>query len=283
MRLLVGADEREGGLDALELARVLAGEEGGEALVATVLSIGPLPLAYAILPDDEAAEAEPIFAAARERLAATALETRAYVGGSPGGVLNSLAESGDFDVVVVGSAHRGAVGRALIGSVGGNLLDGSPTDVAIAPRGYGEQRHEAPRTIGVAFDGSPESRAALERAATLAARLGARLRVLTVVVPAVASPVMHPGVYTGQAPPEPERVIAAGREAAEAAAPAVAAESVRLDGDPAAELVRACEDGLDLLVVGSRGYGPLTRVLLGSVSRRVVGEAPCPVIVVRRP
>ena len=283
MRLLVGADEREGGLDALELARVLAGEEGGEALVATVLSIGPLPLAYAILPDDEAAEAEPIFAAARERLAATALETRAYVGGSPGGVLNSLAESGDFDAVVVGSAHRGAVGRALIGSVGGNLLDGSPTDVAIAPRGYGAQRHEAPRTIGVAFDGSPESRAALERAATLAARLGARLRVLTVVVPAVASPVMHPGVYTGQAPPEPERVIAAGREAAEAAAPAVAAESVRLDGDPAAELVRACEDGLDLLVVGSRGYGPLTRVLLGSVSRRVVGEAPCPVIVVRRP
>ena len=63
---------------------------------------------------------------------------------------------------------------------------------------------------------------------------------------------------------------------------ALAAETVRLDGDPAIQLVRACEEGADLLVVGSRGYGPLARVLLGSVSRRVTHSAPCPVVVVRR-
>jgi nucleotide-binding universal stress UspA family protein len=57
---------------------------------------------------------------------------------------------------------------------------------------------------------------------------------------------------------------------------------VRLDGDPASELTRECAEGVDLLVVGSRGYGPLARVLLGSVSRKVVQDAPCPVLVVRR-
>jgi hypothetical protein len=40
--------------------------------------------------------------------------------------------------------------------------------------------------------------------------------------------------------------------------------------------------GLDLLVCGSRGYGPVRGVLLGSVTRRVIGEAHCPVIVLPR-
>jgi len=57
-------------------------------------------------------------------------------------------------------------------------------------------------------------------------------------------------------------------------------EGIRLDGDPASELTRRCEEGVDLLVLGSRGYGPVTRVLLGSVSRTVAQHAPCPVMVV---
>ncbi len=39
----------------------------------------------------------------------------------------------------------------------------------------------------------------------------------------------------------------------------------------------------DLLVVGSRGYGPVLRVLLGSVSTRLIHIAPCPVLVIPRP
>lgn len=49
-------------------------------------------------------------------------------------------------------------------------------------------------------------------------------------------------------------------------------------GDPARIIVDASRH-LDLLVCGSRGYGPLPAVLLGSVSRRVASEAHCPVIV----
>jgi nucleotide-binding universal stress UspA family protein len=61
----------------------------------------------------------------------------------------------------------------------------------------------------------------------------------------------------------------------------VPVEAEALVGDPA-EVLRDFSKGLDLLVVGSRGYGPLRAVLLGSVSRRLMTEAHCPVIVVPR-
>jgi len=51
--------------------------------------------------------------------------------------------------------------------------------------------------------------------------------------------------------------------------------------DPADTLVRVSEN-LDILVCGSRGYGPLRAVVLGGVSRRVAAEAHCPVIVLPR-
>jgi hypothetical protein len=53
-------------------------------------------------------------------------------------------------------------------------------------------------------------------------------------------------------------------------------------GRAGAELVRAAET-VDLLVVGSRGWGPLSRVALGSTSDWLTHHAPCPVIVVPRP
>jgi len=57
-----------------------------------------------------------------------------------------------------------------------------------------------------------------------------------------------------------------------------------LEGDPAQAIADAAEaDGVDLVVCGSRGYGPVRRVLAGSTSRRLLGAARQPVIVVPRP
>lgn len=278
-RLLIGIDERDGGKDALELARVLGGE-GASALVVTVLFPGPLPMDFALLPETEAHEAEPALAAARERLAGMDVETRAYGGGSPAGILTKIAETEEFDAIVVGSPRHGAIGRVMVGSVAGSLLNGAPADVAVAPRGYADAEHEPPRTIAVGYDGTPESKLALRRAEAIASRTNATIQILTVVRPPVAAPVMVPGAYSPQAPPEPEKVM---REALASVDPRLAADRTRLDGDPAMELVRACEDGVDLLVVGSRGYGPVMRVLLGSVSRPLVHKAACPVLVATRP
>jgi nucleotide-binding universal stress UspA family protein len=59
------------------------------------------------------------------------------------------------------------------------------------------------------------------------------------------------------------------------------AELVELNGDPAIALAGASRD-LDLLIVGSRSYGPLGAVLLGAVTRRLARAAECPVMVVPR-
>jgi nucleotide-binding universal stress UspA family protein len=280
MRLLIGLARREGGKDALELARALCAGQRAKVLVVTVLYSEPWVHEYGRLSGDAAGDAGPYFDLARNELEGIHLETRAYGGSSPAAVLTALAEEEDFDAIVVGSPHRGRIGRVLAGSTAINLLNGAPTDVAVAPRGFAENRHEALRRIAVAYDGTPESTLALRRAETLAKPAKAALEVITVVQPSVAVPAMMPGAYVPDLPPQPDEVIG---NALDSVDPSLAAETRRLDGDPAEELVRACEEGVDLLVVGSRGYGPLTRVLLGSVSRKLACEAPCPVLVVRRP
>jgi nucleotide-binding universal stress UspA family protein len=279
MRLLVGVDQREGGKDALELARVLGASSDSSALVVSVLYTGPLPMEYALLPDEEAQEAEPLFAQARETLADMEVETHAYGGGSPAGILTTLAEREHFDAIVVGSPHRGVFGRVLIGSVAKSLLNGAPTDVAVAPKGFAQEEHDSLRDIAVGYDGSTESKAALERAESLARTFNSRIKVLTVVKPPAPVPVMVPA-YQPEFPPQADKVINQGVNSVDSA---LAAEGVRLDGDPAIELAKKCEHGVDLLVLGSRGYGPVSRVLLGSVSRQLLPKAPCPVLVVSRP
>jgi nucleotide-binding universal stress UspA family protein len=284
MKLLIGVDKRQGGRDALNLAQALAigaADEGAaSAMVVTVLYGGPLPMEYALLPDSEAREAESVFTEAQKRLEGFEIETRAYGGGSPASILTTLAEQEEFDAIVVGSPHRSAFGQVMIGSVANSLLNGAPVDVAVAPRGYAQAEHGAPQTIAVGYDGTPEAKVALRHAEELARRYNATIRVVTVIKPPVPAPVMVPAAYTPQFPSEPDKVV---NEGVNSIDPRLAADRVLLDGDPATKLARACEDEVDLLVVGSRGYGPMTRVLLGSVSRQVVQKAPCPVLVARRP
>ncbi len=279
MRLLVGLDGKQGGFDALALAAALAGAAGGSVTAVTVLYRGPLPVEYALLEDPEAAEAAPLFEQAREVLGEIPFDGRAYGGGSPAGILTRLAEDEGFDAVVVGSPHRGPLGRVLIGNVAGSLLNGAPCDVFVAPKGYAEREPARFATIAVGYDGTPEAKAALRRAEELGGLSSATIEILTVVTPPVAVPVPGGG-YAPQAPAEPESVI---NEAVNAVDPRLGAIGRRLDGPPAEQIAEACAEGVDLLVTGSRGYGPLTRVLLGSVSKKLIGDAPCPVLVVPRP
>jgi nucleotide-binding universal stress UspA family protein len=206
------------------------------------------------------------------------IEQRTFDNGSAAKTIVELAEEEDFDAIVLGSPHRGAIGRALIGSVAEGVLHGAPRATVVAPRGYAENGHGPFATIAVAFDGTPESKVALNRARELAEASRAALRIFTVVAPPVALP--SAVGYTPVNPPEPEKVI---EEGVTAVGDAVPVDAQRLDGAPAHALSKACEDGVDLLVAGSRGYGPVARVLLGSVSTQLINLAPCPVLVVPRP
>jgi nucleotide-binding universal stress UspA family protein len=276
--LLIGFDGSEGGRDALELGRVFASPTDADFLVVTVFPYGPFPIGFVALQEKAARDAEPLFAEAREVLGEDAVETQVFGGGSAAWVMNHFAEQDRADLLVVGSPHRGTLGRVLLGSVAMSLLHGSPCPVAVAPRGFATEQHDTPlRVIAVAYDGTEESNAALHRAEVLALSSGASLRLLTVVGPQQVIP--GAAGYVPAVPPQPEKVLADGLAGV---GPKVEAEGRRLDGPPAPTLAAACEDDVDLLVVGSRGYGPTMRVLLGSVSAELMRRAPCPVLVTHR-
>ena len=94
--------------------------------------------------------------------------------------LHEVADRAGAELIVVGSTHRHGLGRVVPGTTGERLLHGSACPIAIAPAGW---RGDAIETIGAGFDDSPESRAALAAAATLARASGASLRALNVFEP----------------------------------------------------------------------------------------------------
>jgi nucleotide-binding universal stress UspA family protein len=202
--------------------------------------------------------------------------------------LHEAAEERDAGLLVVGSTRRGAVGRLLPGSTAQRLMHGAPCPVAIVPHGW--QAGLGLSTLGVAFVESDEGHEALRGGHALARRAGATLRVLTAVKPGVRTTYgeLQPGgdVRHGKGQTEVEgelRLRAEGelRDAIEALRDGVPIESDAFIEEPADVLI-AVSQSVDLLICGSRGYGPLRAVLLGGVSRRLAAEAHCPVIVLPR-
>ena len=211
------------------------------------------------------------------------------IGTSAAKALHEAAEERRAGLLVVGSSRRGARGRVLAGATAARLLSGSPCPVAVAPHGW--ERDELPKTIGVAFRDTEDGREALRGALALARRAPASLRVVTVVEEGLRAALESDTYRAGRAGESVEDVIGeyelSARRAAEKALAELdgqrqlAAEIESWVGDPVDVLVRLSEH-LDLLVCGSRGYGPVRAVLLGAVSGRVVTEARCPVAVVPR-
>lgn len=199
---------------------------------------------------------------------------------SPAHALQHAAEERDADLIVVGSAHHGPLGRILLGDVGRAVLHGAPCPVAVAPKRF---RGGAPRTIAAGFDGSAESRAALDVAQRLAAEHGAALTLYVVweapqmPVVAVAGSATHLEQETSDVRRWAEELLADTL----AQLPGTTAGHV-LHGRPSVELAKVA-DQYDLLIVGSRSWGPIRRVALGSTSDWLVHHAPCPVLVVPRP
>jgi nucleotide-binding universal stress UspA family protein len=139
------------------------------------------------------------------------------------------------------------------------------------------------RSVLVAVDGSPEAMTALDEAIDLARSEGARLELISVAGPprwSFAPPVTVP--Y-----PSVEELEHAAREIVERAEalipPDVPVSTVVRAGQPAGVIVaRAEEAAHDLVVMGSRGRGRLTSLVLGSVSRAVIARSPVPVLVAQR-
>jgi nucleotide-binding universal stress UspA family protein len=280
-KIIVGVDGREGGRDALALAALLRSEFGGE-LVAVHAYPYDLFVSRGTTAEFETimhGNAEDALMDELERTQVAA-HAAAVPDGSPGRALQRAVTRHHADLIVVGSAHRGIIGRVLAGNVTMGTLHGAECPVIVAPRGYAE--HGSPlQAIGVGFDGSPEARAAVELARDVAAAVGGRLRVIRVLEPA---PLGGPGLAYRK---DWAEHAAERRDDAQAELDELLAELGEIAtgevvvGDPATELAYAGNE-LDLLVSGSRGYGPVRRLMLGSTSARLVREAPCAVLVLTR-
>jgi nucleotide-binding universal stress UspA family protein len=202
---------------------------------------------------------------------------RVLLSGNPARALHELADARGASLLAVGLTHREGLDRLVAGSVPANLLHGSPCPVLTVPDGA---RTQPPRVIAVAFDGGPESRHALAASARLGATLGSEL----VVLACYESSALAAGALGGGLDFEADLREAFVRMVEEAAA-GVSGPTVRstiLTGGAGHEIVEATKAGVDLLVAGSRGYGPLRSVIVGSVSRHLVDHAACPVLVIPR-
>jgi nucleotide-binding universal stress UspA family protein len=132
----------------------------------------------------------------------------------------------------------------------------------------------------VGVDGSPTSTRALQWAAEQAAATGAQIDAVMAWMP--PSDYALGAGFSDDVGWE-EDTAAVLEKTIEGALDADAAEKVErrvVRGHPAQVLLDAAA-GADLLVVGSRGHGGFTGMLLGSVSQHLVAHAPCPVLVVR--
>jgi nucleotide-binding universal stress UspA family protein len=143
--------------------------------------------------------------------------------------------------------------------------------------------------ILLAYDGSPGSEQALALANALDWPAGVSIRVVLVVEPVYAA--LGPLGMAGSTVPSlalDEEVMAIQRGNADEAVRRLArdgrtVEGAAIIGRPGSVLVdEATRFGADLVLVGSRGHGPILSLVLGSVSAEVIDYAPCPVLVARR-
>jgi nucleotide-binding universal stress UspA family protein len=269
--VIVGVDGGPAGRDAAAVARLLAGPDAHLAL-AHVHELTPVRGASGAYGPLENEESRKLLAGERDAIAVDA-DLLTVTASTVGRGLHSLAEEHSADLLVVGSNPRSFVGRVLLGDATRASLIGAPCAVAIAPLGYAG----APRAIakiGVGYDGSPESEAALACARELASIHGAKLSALTVVEPSSYAALAR-AVGSGSSQ---EELVAGAREALAALDGVDGEVAIGLAGEELASFGA----GIDLLVVGSRGYGPIRSLMLGTTATYLAGSARCPLLVLPR-
>jgi len=277
-KTIIAGSDGQRGRGAASLAQVIATATGARLLLVGVEH--ELPLALIETHSQVRAATERALRGVRDRHAPDA-DIQIAVDASPAHALRRMATDEHADLIVVGSRTRGPIERLTSSDDAMQVLHGAPCAVAIAPD------HLAPchrlGRIGVGIDSTPESGAALDVALELARRSGAALRLLAVAhdvypgSPEFPADVPYDDIYREVL----ESRSQAARVAVAAALKKCSGVPVSADvqlGDPATALT-ALGTECDLLVLGSRRWGPLRRLALGSTSERVIRHAACPVLV----
>lgn len=293
--VLVGVDGSESSQRAVRWAADAAARRGQHLLLAHIidfrpgyasattprLELGRMPQEFVDAVHEHAAS---ITDDARDAAMIEHPELRTQVTtsiGSPGDDLLRL--SSDSTLTVLGATGRGGFTRMLLGSVALAVVSRSQGPVVVVRAGDdGIVPTTGPVVVGV--DGGPRSDAALAAACEEAALRGSDL---VAVMAWELAPTELPlgrwvpaGTGFAAARVTEERVLAERLAGWQDSYPDLRVARVFEDGDPKRALLEAAADA-QLVVVGSRGHGEVTGLLLGSVSRALIHHAPCPVLVAR--
>lgn len=278
-KILVALDGSESSRNALLQSFALARDEKSWLIAATVVPAFDGDLELVGIVDVRAALRKPgetILAAARALAESERVPLKTVLEeGEAWSLLTELAAEERCDLIVMGRRGLRRLERVMMGSVTARVIGHTDRDVLVVPQGTALSWK---RTL-VATDGSASSAAAAEHAVNVAASYGGELIALSVVD--------LPDEALADAPDLPDQLLGKARgyvEAvrAKAAAAGVPCETATLEG-PAHEVVTrlARERGAGLIVTGSHGRTGLRRLLMGSVAEKVIGHAPCPVLVVK--
>jgi nucleotide-binding universal stress UspA family protein len=278
-KILVAVDSSESGRNALHQAFKLANDEKCWITVTSVVPPyeGEIELVgvsdiRAVLrkPCDEAlAEVEKI-AKTERMLVKTVCEE-----GEVHERIVDLADAENCDVIVMGKRGLRRIERALIGSVTARVIGHTQRDVLVVPLGtvVGWKK------IVLATDGSKHSAKAMERAISFAKSYGGELRVISVVD--------VPTEFYAEAPQAVDDLVRKAKGYVADVKKQAEAEGVKAEtfvGEAEADEAitnLAKEQNADMIIIGSHGRTGLRRLLMGSVAEKVIGYAPCPVLVVK--
>ena len=268
-KLMVCTDGSDEGQNAVAVALELARACDSQVVAVQVLHV--VPEFQAVAPDLRATlgkgvqENMAVIKAAADKLG-VALKTVMPEGQTPHAAIVATAEQIRPDLIIMGRCGKTALARILMGNVTARVIGHSPTNVLVVPRGgmVGFQR------ILVASDGSPYSQAAWELALAMAKQAKSRL-IGVAVAPEEGDIIESKAII--------RRMLTA------ASLAGVPMKGVNPQGvAPDTGIVQqAIKNEVDLIVVGSYGRTGLKKLLMGSVTERVIGGSPCPILVVKQP
>jgi nucleotide-binding universal stress UspA family protein len=194
--------------------------------------------------------------------------------GEPYDKIVHVADDENCDLIVMGRKGMNPLERELVGSVTARVIGYTRKDVLVVPEGTKLTR----KNLLLATDGSPSCEAAVDRAIQLAKEMSAPLTAVSVVYSNDEYLALAPGVVhelVGKAKEKLATIEQKGKEAG------IKIDTVVKEGEAYEAITTLAQDnGIDLIVMGSHGRKGLQRLLMGSVTERTIGYAPCPVLVV---
>jgi len=280
-KLLVPVDGSESSRNAFRQAAILAQKEKSWITVITV--IPPYDAKFDagsvrdLVENALRQEGEKIIASIQKMADEEGLliKTDIFVGNPPD-VIVDLSEKNGFDLIVLGRRGRTRLQRALMGGVTSRVIGLGKKDVLVVP----DKMAIGWKTVLLPVDGSKRSEMALSSAIRFVKGQGGRLIAVSVVDVTEE--------FLSEAPAAVETMQKKAREIVEkvkekAEAQGVEADAVVGEGESFRVITdTARKRKADLIIMASHGRRGLRKVFMGSVTEKVIGYAPCPVLVVKQ-